>query len=269
MNLNFEFENELTECFKKLDINKDNNIFITGNVGSLARVRIERNLKMSLLLKALKNRIGKNGSVFSPSASMNLMNTNIPFDIDNTPSNKMGAFAEYFRQLPDSIRTRHPFWSVSGQGPDAFRLKNVSRHAFGVGSPWSIFLDLDVKQINMGMHPSRSVTLIHHIELVFGVPYRYTKEFNHPIINGNKINNELFYQSVFYRESQIKKRIELNMHFFDELELRGKLKHIKHSSGLNIWSFNLKDFYDTALEFFKEDIYTYLEEVPLIKPYTK
>ena len=43
--------------------------------------------------------------------------------------------------------------------------------------PWSKFLDLDVLQVNIGIHPSKAVTLIHHIETIFGVPYRYTKEF--------------------------------------------------------------------------------------------
>ena len=130
---------------------------------------------------------------------MNLCNTSIPFDIKNTPSDKMGAFAEYIRKLSDSVRSNHPFWSVSGIGKDANILKNVSKHAFGVESPWSHFLDMDVKQLNLGLHPSKAVTLIHHIETIYGVPYRYTKEFNHPILKNGKIIKDYFYQSVMFR----------------------------------------------------------------------
>lgn len=268
MDLNFEFENGLTDCFKKLGINKGDNTYITGNVGALGRIRIEKNLKMSLLLKALRNRMGNDANIFSPSASMNLMNTKIAYDIDKTPSHEMGAFAEYFRKLSDSIRTNHPFWSISGQGLDAFRLKNVSKHSYGAGSPWSVFLDLDTKQVNMGLHPSKAVTLIHHIETTFGVPYRYTKEFEHPIKYGEKIIDEKFYQSVMYKDCLIRKKILLNEHFFDELQLQGKLLKTVHASGLIFWSFKMKDFYNIVIEFFKKDIYTYLEEPPLIRPYS-
>jgi len=262
-----DFELTLTDCFKKLKINLNDNIYITGNVGILARVRIEKQLKMSLFLKALINNIGASATIFSPSASMNLMNTEIPFDIDNTPSNKMGAFAEYFRKLSDSVRTDHPFWSISGQGPNANKLKNVSRHSYGAGSPWSLFLELDVIQINMGIHPSKAVTLIHHIETTFGVPYRYTKEFSHPIKKGNKIINEFYYQSVMYKNCSIQKKILLNEHFFDELKLQGKLQEFQHPSGLVFWSFRMKDFYNIVIEFFKKDIYTYLENPPPNRPY--
>ena len=269
MDLNFEFENSLTNCFKKLEIKKGDNIYITGNVGPLGRIRIEKSLKMDLLLKSLRNRIGNVANIFSPSASMNLMNTNIPFDKGNTPSHEMGAFAEYFRRLDNTIRTNHPFWSISGQGSDANRLKNVSRHSYGAGSPWSVFLDLNTKQINMGLHPSKAVTLIHHIETTFGVPYRYTKEFVHPIKYKKKIINEMFYQSVMYQNCSIRKKFLLNEHFFDELNLQGKLLKTEHPSGLISWSFKMKDFYNIALEFFKKDIYTYLEEPPFKRPYTK
>ena len=268
MNLNFEFENSLTDCFKKLGINNRDSTYITGNLGALGRIRIEKNLKMSLFLKALRNRAGNDANIFSPSASMNLMNTKISYDIDNTPSHEMGAFAEYFRILPDSIRTNHPFWSISGQGSDAFRLKNVSKHSYGAGSPWTIFLELEVKQITMGIHPSKAVSLIHHIETIFGVPYRYTKEFMQPIKYGEKIIEEKFYQSVMYKDCLIKKKITLNKHFFDELELQGKLKKFIHKSGLVFWSFKMRDFYDIVIGFFKKDIYTYLEAPPLKRPYS-
>ena len=39
----------------------------------------------------------KNYSIFVPSATLNLCNTSIPFDLEHTPSDKMGPFAEYVR----------------------------------------------------------------------------------------------------------------------------------------------------------------------------
>ena len=269
MNSSIEFEKELTRCLADMGLLQGYNIYATGNIGALGRVRIKKNLKMDILLKALQNNIGTDGTIFSPSASMNLCNTKIPFNVDKTPSHQMGAFAEYFRQLPNSVRSNHPFWSISGLGPQAHRLKRVSRHAYGAGSPWSILLKLNTTQVNMGLHPSKAVTLIHHIETIVGVPYRYTKEFLHPIVRGSEIKEELFYQLVMYKNCSIRKKILLNEHFFHELESNGLLNEVEHSSGLKFWSFKMTDFYKIALDFFIDDIYTYLEEPPPVRPYSK
>ena len=102
-----------------------------------------------------------------------------------------------------------------------------------------------------------------------GVPYRYTKEFVHPILKNGKVKYEPFYQSVFYNESNTKKRVALNEHYFNELEVRGKIQSSMHSSGLEFKAFKMRDFYEVALEFFVDDIYNYLEEVPSVKPYRK
>jgi len=241
---------------------------VTGNVIALAKLGIKKNNLLPLCLSAFKQTIGSTGTIFSPSASMNLCNTDVPFDIENTPSHNMGALAEFIRLETGSVRSLHPFWSISGIGSNTEILHNVSRHSYGVGSPWSRFLDLDVLQINLGVHPSKAVTLIHHVEVTSGVPYRYTKEFIHPIaqIDGS-IAHEAFYMSVMYQQSNIKKRLALNEHYFNEMEKRGLIKSTIHESGLKIWSFKMRDFYKVALEFFVKDIYNYLENPPTIKPY--
>jgi len=37
--------------------------------------------------------------------------------------------------------------------------------------------------------------------------------------------------------------------------------------GLRFWSFKMTDFYGIALDYFIDDIYTYLEKPPSIRPY--
>lgn len=261
-------EKELTVCLSELGLSSDQSIYITGNMGSLGKIRMKKSIKLEVLLNSFWNNIGKKGTIFSPAASMNLCNTDIPFDLELTRSHEMGAFAEYVRLLPGAIRSLHPFWSIAAIGPEADRLNKVSRHSYGVGSPWSHMLELDAIQINFGIHPTRAVTLIHHIETIVGVPYRYTKEFLHPIMNKEKIKYESFYQTVFYADSNIKKRVLLNQHYFSEMKLKGLLRISHHPSGLVFYAFRMRDFYDVALKFFLKDIYNYLEEIPKIKPYS-
>lgn len=262
--------NELAELIAQLiGPQSSNTVYVTGNLGSLAKIRMPKNKKLQAVYDSIGENFGENGTIFSPAASMNLCNTSTPFDPDNTPSYRMGALAEFIRLQCDSIRSLHPFWSICGVGPEAEGLKNTSKHAYGAGSPWSHFLDLDTIQINFGLHPSKAVTLIHHIETVVGVPYRYTKEFCHPIILGDELVYENFYMSVKYREANVQKKIKLNQHYFQSLEAEGLLRTAQHSCGLCFWAFKMRDFYRIALKFFNHDIYNYLEVAPHNRPYAR
>ena len=89
---------ELTECIQNLEINNADTLYTTGNVSRLARSRLKKDDILDALLSSFKISIGDKGTLFAPSASMNLCNTNTVFDIENTPSHEMGAFSEYLRQ---------------------------------------------------------------------------------------------------------------------------------------------------------------------------
>ena len=267
-NLFEKYKNQLQECYKSIGIINADTLYVTGNISKLGRVRISKEEKLRGLYEGLIELIGNNGSIFSPAASMNLCNTDIPFNLKKTPSHQMGPLAEYLRLLPDASRSLHPFWSIAGSGVNAHLLKKVSKHAYGIGSPWSTLLNLNTRQVNFGLHPSKAVTLIHHIETLVGVPYRYNKEFLHPIDNGIEITKQYFYLSVMYLNSDIQKRVKLNEHVFEAMSEQGLLFEAEHESGLKIWSFLMQDFYDIALPFFIDNIYTYLEQSPTKRPYS-
>lgn len=249
-------------------LKKDDNLFIASDLSALGKFKLPKKEKLKILFDIIKNDLIPEGTLFVPTASMNLCNKSIVFDLEKTPSNKMGAFSEFVRLKKKSIRSCHPYWSLSGIGPKANILNSVSRHSYGIGSPWSKFLDLNVKQVNIGIHPSRAVTLIHHVETCVGVPYRYTKEFTHKIKKNSKIKTENFYMSVFYKNTDIKKRIKLNQHYFNQLKKNTKLVSSSNNE-IRIWSFRMNDFFNTALDYFVTDIYNYLEEPPKLRPYTR
>jgi len=253
----------------ELGIEEGDNLYVNGNLGALGKVRLKKDIKLQALLTAFQDSIGLDGTIFSPSASMNLCNTQIPFDINNTPSHEMGSFAEYIRLNTNSVRSFHPFWSVSALGKSSKKLKLVSRNAYGAGTPWEVMLDLDVKQVTFGIHPSLAVTLIHHIETISGAPYRYIKEFLHPVVIDQKVELQPFYQLVMYRESQVQKRLKLNQHYFDILSKKDLFHEVRDQSGLVFYTFKFRDFYDVAVEFFINDMYNYLEFPPEVRPYRR
>lgn len=257
-----EFEKEFLTGFNKLKINKNKNIYITSNLSGISKIRIRKEQKISLIYQCLTQTMGKNSSIFVPTATLNLCNTKIPFDLDNTPSHEMGPFAEFIRNNKKSVRSLHPFWSICGVGNNAKFLKYSSKHAYGYGSPWSKMLDLDFLQVNIGIHPSKAVTLVHHIETIIGVPYRYNKLFRHKVKYKNKFYHDDFFLSVFFNKVDSKKKIKLNEHFFKILKDQKKLHYSKLQNGLDMWSFKMRDFFKVATELFKKDMYTYLENKP-------
>ena len=259
------FKKNLIQKLKKLKINKTKNIFITSNLSILGKLNINKDKLLKIILECLIKTMGKNYSIFAPSSTMNLCNTNKIFDVDKTESYKMGPLSEFLRCNKKSVRSLHPFWSVICVGKNSKLLKKVSAHAYGVGSPWSIMLNLDTIQLNLGIHPSKAISLIHHIETLVGVPYRFNKEFNQKVKMKNKIIRKKFYMSSIYLNKNINKKKKLNEHFFNKMKNLNFLNYEKHKCGLEMWSFKMKDFYNITLEFFIKDMYTYLEKIPNMK----
>mgnify|MGYP000882252819 CR=1 FL=1 len=254
------FNKDLLKSLKVLKINNEN-LYVTSNLTKIGKIRIAKQLKLKIILDALKKKLGTKYTIFTPGSTLNLVNTNIVFDPLNTEIYKMGPLSEFIRK-EKSTRSLHPFWSIVGIGKKRKLLEKVSPHSYGYGSPWSKMLDNDFSQLNIGMHPSKAVTLIHHIETIIGVPYRFTKEFSHPIKLNNKIVKKNFYMSVFYKSISIQKKIKLNEHFFVKLKKMKKLNYVKTQSGLEMWSFKMRDFFQVATKFLMEDIYSYLEYKP-------
>lgn len=258
------FEKEVRKIFLKVGLCDIKNIYLTSNLSKLSQYRIKKKKKLNIILNVVKNIMGKDSTIFSPAASMNLCNKEGIFDLKKTSSHQMGPLAEHIRKK-STARSLHPYWSVCAIGKNARLLKNTSRHAYGVGSPWSILLDLDATQINFGINPERAVTLIHHVETVVGVPYRYNKEFIHKVKVDGKIRDEKFYLSTRFKNVEIKKRNELNKHYFQELKKNKKIKYYKSKNGMEAWSFKMRDFYNIAIKIFTKNIYNYLENIPLLK----
>ena len=78
----------------------------------------------------------------------------------------------------------HPFWSNSGWGSYAsILLRRTSRNAYGADSLWDRLLNYKTLVLNIGVDISNSMTVIHHLEQIHGVPYRYSKIFRKNIIN--------------------------------------------------------------------------------------
>ena len=205
------------------------------------------------------------GTLIVPTGSPSLCNTEIPFDPDRTPS-EVGILTEFIRTQPGTVRSFHPFISYTAIGKDALKIcDGVSRHAYGPETPEARALESDALDLSAGLHPRASASIIHHIEHLMAVPYRYTKEFVHPVVREGKIVTEPFYMYVWYRQCALQR--DGNIKIFENFtRAPGRLRQAGLGQGL-AYSYSMRDFFKETVSLFKDDIFVWLAAIPSNKPY--
>ena len=194
---------DLDRAYRDLGVGPGRVVYVTSDLGRL--MAFEKPGKRAVLeahYKTLRELTGPEGTIVVPSASMNLCNTDTPFDLEQTPSFNVGVLSEFVRRQEGALRSCHPFVSYTAIGAKAERItRNVSRCAYGVESPMARMLECDTFTLNIGVHPRFSSSALHHVEKVMTVPYRYTKEWLHPVIRNGEAVREPFYMYVWYRDA--------------------------------------------------------------------
>jgi aminoglycoside 3-N-acetyltransferase len=217
-------------------------------------------------LDAIREAVGGDATIVVSTATMNLCNTELAFDLDTTPSFNRGVISELVRQQPEAHRSFHPFGSYAALGLRAAALTNdVSRHVYGPMTPEARMIDADARVVNIGLPPN-IISTVHHVEQVMAVPYRYTKEFLHPVVRAGATQQEPFYMHVWYRDIGVER--SHNQRLFARLLDEGRLHVHQISIGEGAaCSYALAEFFEQATRLFAEDIYIWCKSKPAIRPY--
>lgn len=163
-------------ALKCLGITAGDTLFIHSNIGFFGIPEGEKSADNAnkTLLAALLEVLGDNGTLVVPTFTYSFSKGK-SFDPDNSPSD-CGRFAEFIRTHPDSIRSSDPHVSVAAQGKKAVQLtKNVGKNAYAEGSFFARFFQEGGKVCNFNFDAGS--TLVHYIERLLNVPYRYDKAF--------------------------------------------------------------------------------------------
>ena len=135
-----------------------------------------------------------------------------PYDPRKTPSQGMGVFSEYVRQLPQAHRTKHPMQSLAVIGAYAKELSRFdTSSAFDANSAFERMLDLDFKLLLLGADV-QAVSIVHYSEQRAQVPYRYWKEFTGSVFierRGDRVQEERTYR-MFVRDLDLDPQLDLH-----------------------------------------------------------
>ena len=126
---------DLEKKIKKLDIKKNDSIFLSTNIGSVGIPKSKnKNYLLTTskwLLEILKSKIGTKGNIFVPTYSYSFAKKRKIFDLKKTKSD-IGYFPNFFLRQPDIVRSIDPMISISGIGPEAKKLlKNIPNNSYG------------------------------------------------------------------------------------------------------------------------------------------
>lgn len=216
-------------------------------------------------LKAIRETIGPAGTLVVFTGTVNLCNTDIPFDPASTPSHMSGVFSEFIRRQPGAVRSFHPFESMAALGPRARDLlENISRHAYGEETPWARIIAADGVVISIGALPNHTSSIVHHVEQMMCVPYRYVKEYIHPVVRGGGVVRETFYRYTWYPGIGLES--DRNKKIFRIFEATGGLRTVQVGRG-NIYAYSSSQFYAQAKKMFIDDIYVWCAQPPVNRPY--
>lgn len=178
---------DLEKIINKINLKNGDTVYVAGNIFSFGFNVNEVKKFCDYLYKHIEKKIKSSGNIIVPTATLNLTNTNKVYDKGSTKSYMMGIFSEYIRNLKHSYRSDHPLWSFSGIGKNVKKiLGDTSVSAYGEGSVFHKLLDNNTYFISLG-EPHTSIGMIHYVEQIIGVPYRYNKEFLIKVKKNNKI----------------------------------------------------------------------------------
>lgn len=257
---------ELVALYRAMPIPPGATISVKTDLLKLGR--FEKSGKQAILqahLDAIDTAFGLGRSTLVVATSTtNLCETDTPYDHSNSPSN-VGVFTEYVRKQTGALRSFHAFESYTALGADPDTIcADISPVSYGCESPEERLVQADAWCIVIGADPIRCCSTIHYLEQVVGVPYRYIREYDHPVIVDGKEFTGRFYRNPWYRQSDIKKD---TIRFFERMYDRGfEIHRYPLGSGV-ISAYAIGELYRHGVRTLHEDPYLCLAHTPTIQPW--
>ena len=181
-------ESDLKDALLNLGVKRGDCLFIHSALRALGRFTPARKLNgLEAILEVLKECVGETGTLAVPTFNFAFCKGEI-IDIQKVPGDGMGALSEYIRQHNDSLRTYHPFHSISVIGKNAdYIFKSKGYSEFSEGSFFDALLKTRCKILFYGVDFVE--TFVHLAEERAKVPYRFWKTFHGEVIDNGGLKS--------------------------------------------------------------------------------
>lgn len=241
---------DILKALEDAGIMEGDSIFLHTNIGFFGRME-NANSADELCnnhLKALKEKVGENGTIIVPTFSYSFCHQEIYNPLD-TPTS-CGMFSEYVRKQEGVIRSLDPNFSIAAWGKLAeYYTENPAHESFGVGSFWERFLSQKGKIVCMNMDCGS--TFVHYVEHCNQVEYRYNKAFNGTLIEANgKEKRDYFVHYVYDMEKPEDGPFFPRLH--EKYQRSGLCKEVELGKGI-IRSMKADEYFNFVSETLKKE----------------
>jgi aminoglycoside 3-N-acetyltransferase len=203
------------------------------------------------ILNCLKEALGQSATILMPAFTFSFGDTRV-WDYHASKA-ETGALTEYFRKLPSSRRTIHPFHSLTVSGPltEAF-IGCTNLSSFGLGSPFELLYDMEAINISLGTDFQGGGTFLHHTEELARVPYRFHKDFPGDVVGEDGRKLPRIYKMYVRKISETREYHNRWDHVLDDFLNEGLAAHIK-VNGAKLYAFHIKPTHDRFLQQLTKD----------------
>ena len=235
-----KLKNKISKLFKNLNIQKNNNIIIHSNSAGLLQFNNKKKV-FDIFWKVLKKRIGKNGTVVFPTYNYNILNNK-----KNYLVSQVGLLSNIMLKKKEFIRTENPIFNHAIYGKLREKLKKEDTSiAFGTKeSIFQKFIDNKFKIIGFCC-PVNSITILHHLEVLAGVNYRFKKIFRF------RFKKKKFKYNYFVGKKKINYKLKESK--IRNLLIRKKIIKISTFGRFECWSINSQNLSRIILQKLKKD----------------
>ena len=253
---------DLVVAFSSVGLRTGDVVYLSTQLYGLGLLRetYTREDYLKAIYTALVSVIGSQGTLVVPTFTQQVGRFGLSFILEETES-QTGIFGEYVRKRHDSLRSLHPIFSVSAVGPLAKDIcSDVSPVAFGTDSVFDRLVRIGSKAVCMGFdyYSGHIVSLMHHVETAFAVPYYYNKLVCSPVFTNGVQIEKPFVINVKYLGMDCTFDYRL---YIDTLARNGDIRSATIGRG-SIHSVSAKVMFDTGISLLKSDMYAFLANPP-------
>ena len=241
---------EFKKALIDIGLSKDDNVFIHSSLKTIGKYEdLAQPDLLNMIRVTIFDIIGENGFISVPTFNFKFAKGD-DFDVDNTPSDGMGAFSEFIRKYNGSHRTSHPMHSISILGKNSKNIADLEGDTeFSENSAFDQLLKMNCKILFLGN--SFTETFFHIAEEKAAVPYRFWKNFSGNLIkNSSKKKIEIkYYARNFEENPEPKVDVPKVFKFLDGLNIFTK----KNNKKINLMICSSKSYVDNCLIKLKEN----------------
>jgi aminoglycoside 3-N-acetyltransferase len=240
---------DFRKALDHIGIKRGDVLFVHSDISKFGKLcSFDRKYLITVLIQTLKDAVGPEGTLIMPTFSYSFCKNEL-YD-KQTVKSTVGVMTEYFRKMPDILRTSHPIFSVAVYGAQKDQYADIGKDAFSKDSIFGKIHRNNGKIVLFGAPFAESLTFLHYIEQTHGVPYRYIKRFEGEIRDGNVTTHD--YCTYYVRDLE-RNSIPDDEKIRRHLQQKGLYHEVRVGNGI-IGQIGCKDLFEEGMRMLDQDI---------------